>query len=143
MSSLEVFETIELNKLKYGDYIMLKNEPCIIIEKVMSKGGKHGRSKILINAEEIFSPYRHHQEIFFTDSIVQIPIVKKNKYLVCMIDKNHVTLQDENGVLNIKEFSDDEICNEIKNMYDKEYKTIVTIISTCGKYKFCDLSINL
>ena len=55
-----------------------------------------------------------------------------------MIDKNYVTLQDENGVLNIKEFTEDVICNEIKNMYDKKYKVIVTIISTCGKYKFCD-----
>ena len=54
MSLTNEFPTIKLNELKYGDYIFLKNEPCVIIEKIMSKGSKHGRSKILINAEEIF-----------------------------------------------------------------------------------------
>ncbi len=117
--------TLPANKLKKGDYVILRKKPCKIIEIIISFSGKSGKVKIAIIAQD-FS-LQKCEDVFWADQIVEIFNVKK--YLVCKIDKNHLTLQDENGVLDITHMLDDtEICNKIKTMYNENISVIVEMM---------------
>ena len=82
---------------KKGDYIVLKDGPCRIVETSTSKTGKHGHAKSKITAINIFTGDKV-EDVLPSSHNVECPTVEKKEFeLVSIDDKGFVTYLDENG----------------------------------------------
>ncbi|MEZ0394756.1 MAG: translation initiation factor IF-5A [Desulfurococcaceae archaeon] len=65
-----------LGDLKVGDYLVLDNEPCRIVEYSKAKTGKHGSAKAHIVAMGLFSGAKK-TIVAPVDQQVEVPIIEK------------------------------------------------------------------
>lgn len=140
-SAEQLFEEINRHvlatDLKLFDYILIKTEPCKIIQINKHKTGKHGCSKITIKAVHFST--RAKGEISFPGS-ARVAVLEPHKIKYQVIDYHGSTLQlmDEAG--NVAEFElPDNDCPMFmdkwgKYMEDANLAVHVNILS-CLEYK--------
>lgn len=83
----------EIGSLKKDDYIQIKGHPCKIIEYHSVKGGKHGHSKAIIIAVDIFTDKKFRYQSNSSD-LVFVPSVKKAKWQVLSVESDSAILID-------------------------------------------------
>ena len=121
-----------------GDYIVLKDGPCKIVETSTSKTGKHGHAKSKITAINIFTGSKV-EDVLLSSHIVDCPFVKKKEFELVSIDDNgFVTYLDENGdyVQDLKLPGKDELhefVEDLKADFDKGLNIMLTICESMGK----------
>ncbi len=84
---------VELGSLKIGQYIMIDNVPCKIVDITKSKPGKHGGAKARITAIGIFEPVKK-EIVGPTSSRADVPIIDKRKGQVLAIMGDLVQIMD-------------------------------------------------
>lgn len=120
--------------LQINDYICIKNRPCQIIDKSISKTGKHGGCKLHLIAVDIFNNQRHEHLVMSTKNI-DVPYISKTDYQLVSIDDNIVSYFDKDGKIlndlflpNITD-SDVKLSNELKNKYENDEEIFITVVS--------------
>lgn len=71
-----MFKPAELGALRVGSYVVIKEEPCRIINLTKSKPGKHGSAKVRVVAIGVFDGAKRS----FVKPIsaqVEVPIIEK------------------------------------------------------------------
>ena len=92
-------ETIpmEAGQIRKGGLIMIKGQPCKVIDVSTSKTGKHGHAKCNFVAQNIFNNKKLEDMIPSTHT-TNVPVIKRTEYtLMDISDDGYLSLMDENG----------------------------------------------
>lgn len=92
---------VEVRELKKGNYIIIDNEPCKIIDYSSSKPGKHGAAKVRIEGTSIFDD-RKHALLTNGGEKVEIPIITRQQYQVLSINGNMAQLMNTETYENVE-----------------------------------------
>lgn len=82
-----------ISNLKIGHHILIKNEPCKIVEYEKSKPGKHGSAKARIVAIGIFDGAKR-SIVSPVNTKVDVPIIEKRNAQILSMAENSVQLMD-------------------------------------------------
>lgn len=132
-SNVAYTEPIEVNLIRKGMVILLKENPCKIIEISISKTGKHGHAKAHLVGIDIFTK-KKCEDLSPTSHPMQRVLVKNKKYQFCGFDEGFLILMDESGGTreDIRIPEDSEMVELLENE-DEEKVTLVHIMSAMGK----------
>lgn len=84
---------VDVGSLKIGQYIVLENEPCKIVEYEKSKPGKHGAAKVRIVAIGVFTNQKRNV-ISPVDGRLDVPLIEKKTGQVISVTGEMVQLMD-------------------------------------------------
>ncbi|MBS7625281.1 translation initiation factor IF-5A [Candidatus Bathyarchaeota archaeon] len=84
---------VDVGDLKEGQYVIIDNEPCHIVEITKSKPGKHGSAKARVVALGVFDGVKR-SFVKPVDAKVDVPIIEKRSGQVIAILANSVQLMD-------------------------------------------------
>jgi len=126
---------MEAGQIKKGGYMMIKGNPCKVLQISTSKTGKHGHAKCNFVATDIFTGKKYEDMIPSTHGTT-VPIVKKSEWEVIDIDGEELTLMDEGGNqktdLNLPSFPEG-MADDIRAAWNGgENSVMVTVQSAVG-----------
>jgi len=84
---------VDVGSIKEGQYIIIDNEPCRVVECEKSKPGKHGSAKARIVAIGLFDNVKR-SIVSPVDSKIEVPIIEKRSGQVVSITPTTVQLMD-------------------------------------------------
>lgn len=154
MADSELYQFGSMNELNVGNHMMIKNYPCKITEKSVSKTGKHGSSKAHVVGKDIFTD-KKYEEIFGSSDKVQVPIIVRATYIVQFTEENtenqnlvnvYVMEEDQARLLPIqvnKNLDDDRaLLVKINELLDDESEgdCIISVIQAMNKERITQCS---
>lgn len=87
------YKNARAGDLKVGNYAIIDNEPCQIVDIEKSKPGKHGSAKIRASGISLFDG-KKKTYLAQADANVQIPIVDKRSAQIVSVSPSGVQLMD-------------------------------------------------
>lgn len=84
---------VEIGNLKPGQYIIIGDEPCRIVEYEKSKPGKHGAAKARIVGIGIFTGQKR-SIVSPVDAKIEVPLIEKRTGQVISVLEDTVQLMD-------------------------------------------------
>ena len=131
---------IQVGKLRKGGYVILKEQPCKIVNITTSKTGKHGHAKSVITGINIFNG-KKVVEAYSTSHTINVPIVTKIVYQLCNIDRNEVEVLDDNNKIIYGIKIGEDIIEDLTNKFEKGLEINVTVLSALCKSKIIEYTI--
>lgn len=132
---------IILGALKKGAHVVIKGNPCKIVDFSTSKTGKHGHSKANIVGVDIFTG-RKYEDISPSSHNMMSPIVTRKDYMVIDIDDEdlYVTMMGMGEKSETRSDLDLDVDNDpihakCKADFDEEKSLLVTVLSALGREK--------
>lgn len=86
-------EQDQIKNVKEGNYIVIDEEPCVARKRKTSSAGKHGSTKVRIEAKGIVDD-KKRQIVKPSDAKVKIPIIDKKAGQVLSVSGDSVQLMD-------------------------------------------------
>jgi len=83
----------EIGDLKIGQYIIINNEPCRIVEYEKSKPGKHGSAKARIVGIGVFDSVKR-SIVSPVGARVDVPIIEKRSAQIISTSQEQIQLMD-------------------------------------------------
>jgi len=116
-------------------YMMIKGNPCKVLNISVSKTGKHGHAKCNFVATDIFTGKKYEDMIPSTHGTT-VPVVNKSEWEIIDIEGDELTLMDEGGNqktdLNLPTFPE-TLADDIRNAWNGgENSVMVTVQSAVG-----------
>lgn len=84
---------VDVGSIREGQYIIIDNEPCRVVEVEKSKPGKHGSAKARIVAIGVFDNVKRSM-VSPVDSKVDVPVIEKKAGQVVSLSPTSVQLMD-------------------------------------------------
>ncbi|MEM1507880.1 MAG: translation initiation factor IF-5A [Candidatus Bathyarchaeia archaeon] len=84
---------VDVGDLKEGQYVIIDEEPCHIVEITKSKPGKHGSAKARVVGLGVFDGVKR-SFVKPVDAKVDVPIIEKRSGQVIAVLSNSVQLMD-------------------------------------------------
>jgi translation initiation factor 5A len=84
---------VAIKDLKPGHYVMIDDEPCKVVSTIKSKPGKHGSTKVRLEAMGIFDNKKRGLLKPATADVPQ-PIIEKKKAQVISVSGDMAQLMD-------------------------------------------------
>ncbi len=84
---------VPMNKLKEGNFITIDGEPCKIVKITKSKPGKHGSTKVNVEAIGLFDEKKHTLMKPSSDNAM-VPIIEKKNAQVVSVTGDTAQLMD-------------------------------------------------
>ncbi len=117
---------VDVGSIKEGQYIIIDNEPCKVVEYEKSKPGKHGSAKARIVAIGVFDNVKR-SIVSPVDSKIEVPIIEKRAGQIISVNPTTIQLMDletyEIFETNIP--VEDEIKSKISSGAEVEYWKIL------------------
>ena len=117
---------VDVGSIKEGQYIIIDNEPCKVVEYEKSKPGKHGSAKARIVAIGVFDNVKR-SIVRPLDSKIEVPIIEKRAGQIISVNPTTIQLMDletyEIFETNIP--VEDEIKSKISSGAEVEYWKIL------------------
>jgi len=85
--------TSQIKELKPGHFVIIDGEPCKVVGYTKSKPGKHGASKIRLEAMGIFDNRRRFL-LKPSSATVSVPVIDKRSATVVSVSGDIVQLMD-------------------------------------------------
>eukprot|EP00802_Teleaulax_amphioxeia_P008746 Tamp_08755.p2 GENE.Tamp_08755~~Tamp_08755.p2 ORF type:complete len:160 (-),score=9.55 Tamp_08755:1438-1917(-) len=130
---------IKAGSCKKGVHVMLKGNPCKVIDVSTSKTGKHGHAKINITGVDIFSGKKYQESSPTSHNLMQPVITKQDYQLIELDEDDFLTLLDENGSVRedlTLDPEDNDLTNRLKEDFKAGKEITVTIQKCLQKEKF-------
>jgi len=115
-----VFKLINATEAKSGIYIVIESEPCVVKNMDISKTGKHGASKVRLDAIGIFDNKKRVIVVPGHERF-EVPLINKLRGQVLNIRENKANLMDLENFETFDVVIDSEITGEIKEGDNVEY----------------------
>ena len=141
---------LEAGQIRKGGHIMIKGNPCKVIDVSTSKTGKHGHAKCHFVAQDIFTG-KKMEDLVPASHTTMIPFVKKVEYQAIGLDEEFLTLLTEAGdtrediklpkFLNMAPPDAEEVSKRIEDMLAKEEDFNVIVLCACGKEVVTDTKV--
>lgn len=87
--------TIEIKNLKPNGFVLIDNAPCRVERVQVSSSGKHGHSKVRLDALGLLDNIRR-SIIKPADDVIDVPIVEKKKAQLLSTSGNKAQIMDLN-----------------------------------------------
>uniref|UniRef100_A0A7J3KG61 Translation initiation factor 5A n=2 Tax=Staphylothermus marinus TaxID=2280 RepID=A0A7J3KG61_STAMA len=116
-----------LGDLKPGNFIVIDNEPCRIVEITKAKTGKHGSAKAHVIAVSLITGSKK-TIIAPTDQQVEVPVIEKKVGQIINIREDTVQIMDMETyeVFEVKkDFVDEKVRDKISTGSEVEYWLIM------------------
>ena len=115
-----VLKIINATEAKIGTNILFEGMPCTIRKMDVSKTGKHGHSKVRIEAVGIINGQK---KVFVVPGHerIEVPIVNKNKGQVLSLTENTASIMDLESFETIEVAVPEELKNELEANSNVEY----------------------
>ncbi|OYT55295.1 translation initiation factor IF-5A [Candidatus Bathyarchaeota archaeon] len=84
---------VDVGSIKEGQYIIIDNEPCKVVEYEKSKPGKHGSAKARIVAIGVFDNVKR-SIVSPVDSKIEVPIIEKRAGQIISVNPTTIQLMD-------------------------------------------------
>jgi len=84
----------DANSIKRGSYIVVDEEPCVVLDLSHSKTGKHGHAKIRMEVIGLFDKKKRSPVMPSTNK-VQVPIIDKRNAQVISLDGAEMSVMDK------------------------------------------------
>ena len=122
--------TILSRKVKVGMYIVIEERPCKVTQVLVSKTGKHGYSKVYISGVDIFTQVKRTL-VMVSWHVVQIANVIQYNVSLIDIDEHGICIlfSDYAGIKDNLKIPDNELGNQIKQLFDSGQQVEVCIMS--------------
>eukprot|EP00829_Urostomides_striatus_P010135 TRINITY_DN231_c0_g2_i1.p1 TRINITY_DN231_c0_g2~~TRINITY_DN231_c0_g2_i1.p1 ORF type:complete len:170 (-),score=52.41 TRINITY_DN231_c0_g2_i1:26-535(-) len=130
--------------LKKGDYVMIKDHPCKMVEMTTAKTGKHGHAKAAIVGIDIFT-HKKHEDSCPTSHSIEAPFVTRKDYQLADIDhEGFVTLLLDNGSTKCDlklptEEEDKDMVERIKASFEGGKEVLISVMSAMGQEKIIEM----
>jgi translation initiation factor 5A len=85
--------TATIKDLKPGNFVMIDDEPCKVVGRTKSKPGKHGASKIRLEAMGIFDNRRRFL-LKPSSATVSVPVIEKKSAQVISVSGDIAQVMD-------------------------------------------------
>ena len=85
--------TVTIKELKPGNFVIIDGEPCKVVSRTKSKPGKHGASKIRLEAMGIFDGRRRFL-LKPSSADVIVPLIEKKSAQVISVSGDIAQLMD-------------------------------------------------
>ena len=121
-------EQTEIRTLKVGRYVVIDDEPCVIIGIATSKPGKHGSAKARVDAIGIFDGQKR-SIVQPVSAKIYVPIVERKGAQIIAIMGKTAQLMDLNDYSTFEIEIPEEHANRIES--GKE----ITYLESMGKRK--------
>ena len=121
-------EQTEIRTLKVGRYVVIDDEPCVIIGIATSKPGKHGSAKARVDAIGIFDGQKR-SIVQPVNAKIYVPIVERKGAQIIAIMGKTVQLMDLNDYSTFEIEIPEEHADRIES--GKE----ITYLESMGKRK--------
>lgn len=126
--------------VKINDIILLRNNPCKIIDTSVCKTGKHGHTKFHFIGYDIFTGKRY-EDIFMGHQFAEQPIVVKTNMKLLFIDDDGYTQLLNNDTLRTKEdlyVTDNDLLQKIKQAFNQNKEITVVVLSAMNHEMIID-----
>lgn len=123
---------VKAGSCKKGVHVMLKGNPCKVIDVSTSKTGKHGHAKINITGVDIFSGKKYQESSPTSHNLMQPVITKQDYQLIELDEDNFLTLLDENGSVR-EDLTLDSDDNDLTSRLREDFKAGKEITVTVQK----------
>merc|ERR1712194_425385 len=142
---------MEAGQIRKGGHIMIKGNPCKVLDVSTSKTGKHGHAKCHFVAQDIFSG-KKMEDLVPASHTTNVPFVKKVE-LQCMgvDDDGFVSLLTDDGgmrediklpnTLNQAPPDAEEVSKRITDFLEKETEFNCIILCACSKEVITDTKV--
>jgi len=88
-----VSKPIDVGSLKIGQYVIMEDEPCRIVEYEKSKPGKHGSAKARIVGISVFTGNKK-SVISPVDSKLEVPLIEKKTGQIISVQGENIQVMD-------------------------------------------------
>lgn len=106
----------DYSSVKVGSIILLEDKyPCKLVEVLISKPGKHGSSKKSVVGIDIITD-KKYTGLFRASSIITVPIVNRQDYIIMNIDGNQIELLDSKGETKTIKVSTNSLVEEMEKL---------------------------
>lgn len=135
----ENIQYVSVNDLKIGSFIIINDGACVILEKSVSKTGKHGCAKAHIVARNIFTD-KKVECIHSTSEMVKVPIVSRVQYSLLDITDDGVVLLNEHmeEQVGIVKMEASEVCDKLMRLFKEGKQVVVSVIFALGNSRIVD-----
>eukprot|EP00055_Hartaetosiga_balthica_P002490 m.4153 g.4153 ORF g.4153 m.4153 type:complete len:149 (+) comp2180_c0_seq1:77-523(+) len=129
----------QCSALRKGGHVVIKEQPCKIVDMSTSKTGKHGHAKVHMVAINIFNG-KKLEDICPSTHNMNVPVIDRKEMQVIDMNEDGLTTMDESG--DTREFhkeavKDDTFAEMFKLFEDgKDFTAIIT--SAMGTEKIMD-----
>lgn len=115
-----VYKFVEATSLKEGNYVIIDNAPCIVKKIDISKTGKHGASKVRIEAIGLIDGKKRIAVMPGHDRL-GVPLIEKKKGQILSIIEKKANVMDLDTFETFDTVIDEEIKNEVNEGDNVEY----------------------
>jgi translation initiation factor 5A len=135
---------IQCGTLHKGDYVMLKDHPCKLVEITTSKTGKHGHAKASIMGIDIFTKKKYEDSCPTSHSIDAPFVVRKEYQLADIQPDGFMTLLNPDGTtkedlkLNPEDEEDKPMLEKLQELVGAGKDTMIGVIGAMGQEKAID-----
>ena len=88
---------VQANQIKVGHFAVLRERPCKIIHRSVSKTGKHGHAKIHFVGTDVFTGKKYEDICPSTHTMLKPILVRTDYDLLNVDDENYATLMTSGG----------------------------------------------
>jgi translation initiation factor 5A len=122
MGLVAVSKPVDVGSLKIGQYVIIDDEPCRIVEFEKSKPGKHGAAKARIVGISLFTGQKK-SIISPVDAKVNVPMIEKRTAQVISVSGDSVQLMDMESYLTFETTmpEDEELKSKMAPGIEVEY----------------------
>ena len=138
---------LEAGQIRKGGHIMIKGNPCKVLDVSTSKTGKHGHAKCHFVAQDIFTG-KKMEDLVPASHTTSIPFVKKVEYQCIGLEEEFVTLLTDSGetrediklprYLSQAPPDAEEVSKRIEEMLEAEKDFNAIVLMACGKEVIID-----
>ena len=124
---------VQCSALRKNGFVMIKGNPCKIVEMSTSKTGKHGSAKVNLVGIDIFTN-KKYEDISPSTHNMDVPNVNRKEYTVIGVDGGFLSLMDTDG--NTKDdvkIPEGELGEKIIGDFNDEKELIVSVLSAVGQ----------
>merc|ERR1712046_438288 len=90
-------QPMEAGQIRKGGFIMIKGNPCKVVDVSTSKTGKHGHAKCHFVATNIFTG-KKQEELCPSTHNAEVPFVTRKDFQVMSVDDEpYISLMDDSG----------------------------------------------
>ncbi len=134
---------VQAGTLHKGDYVMLKDHPCKLMEITTSKTGKHGHAKAALMGIDIFTG-RKYEDSCPTSHSIEAPFVVRAEYQLADIGADgFVTLLKDDGStkedLKLGESEEEQaMAGKLRELLASGKDVLIGVMKAMGQEKIID-----
>jgi len=141
---------MEAGQIRKGGHLMIKGNPCKVLDVSTSKTGKHGHAKCHFVAQDIFTG-KKMEDLVPASHTTNVPFVKKVEYQCISVEDEFLTLLTDSGetrediklpkFLNQAPPDAGEVSDRIEAMLSEEKDFNAIVLMACGKEVVVDTKV--